>query len=464
MTMKRRAFIQATAISGVGALIVAKGAVVKGYTANEKLNVALVGVGGRGQVFVDTIPEYDNVVAMCDCDDQKAASSFNRLPDVPKFRDFRRMLDQMGDQIDAVTIGVPDHNHAVISAAFMKAGKHVYCEKPLTRSVHEARRLRELCHEHRVVTQMGNQGTAAEAFRRAVELLQSGVIGEVREVHGWKTGASASIVGGGAGNRELPSGEQSVPEHLDWDLWLGPAAWRPYHPDWLHWRLWRGLGTGQLGNWSVHTMNVVFRGLNLDRLWYQDGAETKPIKVYAEVSGIHHHTYPRREIVHFEIPEREGMPPVRVNWYNGHGEAPAPRTYLEEILERKLDWGDAGRENWSDHAGCLLIGTKGALHSNGHNVEMTLLPEEKFRGFEGPERYLPRSGNHIPEWLKACKGEGKPMSHFDFAGPQTEFALLGNIATLYPEGFEFDPMKMKIPGNDEADRCLHVDYRQGWTL
>ena len=135
-----------------------------------------------------------------------------------------------------------------------------------------------------------------------------------------------------------------MPEHLDWDLWLGPAAWRPYHPDWLHWRLWRGLGTGQLGNWSVHTMNVVFRGLNLDRLWYQDGAETKPIKVYAEVSGIHHHTYPRREIVHFELPEREGMPPVRVNWYNGHGEAPAPRTYLEKF-SRETDW-VTRRENW----------------------------------------------------------------------------------------------------------------------
>jgi hypothetical protein len=457
----RRSFLSSMIFGGTGLLILQNSSSARSYQANDKLNIALIGVGGRGRWFVGAIPKLDtNVVAMCDVNERKASLSFDEIPEAKKYFDFRKMLEDMDKQIDAVVIAIPDHTHAVASAAAMKMGKHVFCEKPLTRTVSEARSLCRMAARCKVATQMGNQGTSSEAFRRAVELIQAGVIGDVREVHAWNTG-------GGPGDRPIPTDEHPVPEYLHWDLWLGPAKYRPYNSRWLSgWHGWRDFGTGNLGNWASHTMNLPFKALKLDTLWNQqsDSSAKNLVRLVPEVSGVHKHSLPKWEIIRYDFPARSDMPPVRINWYNGPGQAPGPRKMIEQHLGRPLDWGDAGEKKWADHAGCLLIGSKGMIHSTGHNMSFSLLPKEKFKDFEGTPRTLPRARGHEREWLEACKGGPPAMSNFDYADPLAEFVLLGNVATLVGEKIEFDPVAMKIVNNAEADQALRHEYRQGWSL
>jgi hypothetical protein len=459
--VSRRAFLRNTALGGVGLLVLKNSHSAWSYQANEKLNIALIGVGGRGRWFVNTIPKLGtNVVAMCDVNERKASLSFKELPKAKKFYDFRRMLSEMDKQIDAVIIATPDHIHAPASAMAMKMGKHVFCEKPLTHNPHEARVLRKTAAECKVATQMGNQGTSSKAFRRSVEIVQAGVLGEIREVHAWNTG-------GGPGKRPYPSKVHDIPDYLKWDLWLGPAAYRPYNSRWLNgWHGWRDFGTCQLGNWASHTMNLPFKALKLDSLWKRDastGAD-QLVRLKAKVSGIHKETFPKWEIIHYDFPARGDMPPVRINWYNGSGQAPGPRDMIEEMMGHRLDWGDAGEKKWRDHAGCLLVGTKGLLHSTGHNMSFSLLPKDKFKDFKGPSPSLPRSRGHEREWLDACKGGAPSMSNFDYSGPLTEFVLLGNVATLFSHKIEFDPLALKIVNSAEANDALKREYRKGWSL
>jgi predicted dehydrogenase len=462
--ISRREFIRNSAISGIGFVFLKNSKSAFSYAANEKLNIALVGVGGRGSWFVGAIPNLgQNVVAMCDVNEWKARPSFEKLPKARKFNDFRKMLSEMDKQIDAVVVAVPDHNHAVITVTAMKMGKHVFCEKPLTHNIYEARSLKQTAAKYKVASQMGNQGTASHAFRRAVELIQAGVIGDVRDVHAWNTG-------GGPGNRPLPKDVHKIPDYLHWDIWLGPASYRPYNSRWLNWHGWREFGTGQLGNWPCHTMNVIFKGLKLDLLWNTASSKDseKPaeqfVEIMAEMSGIHTDTFPRREIVRYDFPARGKMPPVGINWYNGPGQATGPRLLIEKMMGRKLDWGDAGQKKWQDHAGCLLIGTKGMIHSNGHNTTFKLLPEDKFKDFEGPPQTLPRSRGHEREWLNACRGGPPAMSNFNYSTALTEFVLLGNIATLNSEKLKYDPVTMKIVDNSEANKAIRREYRDGWSL
>jgi hypothetical protein len=459
--LNRRAFLKNMAISSTGLLILNNSGSARSYEANDKLNIALIGVGGRGRWFVDTMPNLNtNVVAMCDVNERKASLSFEEIPQAKKYFDYRKMLQEMDKQIEAVVIAVPDHSHAPASAAAMKMGKHVLCEKPLTRTVSEARTIRRMAAECRVATQMGNQGTSSEAFRRAVELVQAGVIGEVCEVHAWNTG-------GGSGDMPVPTDEHDLPDYLHWDLWLGPAKYRPYNSRWVSsWHDWRDFGTGNLGNWASHTMNLPFKALKLDTLWdpQSDSSAKNLIKLDPDVSGVHKHSLPKWEIIRYDFPARGDMPPVRINWYNGPGQAPGPRKMIEQRMERPLDWGDAGEKKWADHSGCLLIGNKGMIHSTGHNMSFTLLPTDKFRDFEGPSKTLPRSRGHEREWLEACKGGPQAMSNFNYAGRLAEFVLLGNVSTLVGQPIEFDPIAMKIVNNDEADQALKYEYRQGWSL
>ncbi len=459
--INRRTFLRNSALSGLGLLTLKNSRSAFSYEANEKLNIALIGVGGRGSWFVGAIPRVGgNIVAMCDVNERKASGSFKELPKAKKYFDFRKMLSEMDKQIDAVVIATPDHTHAVASAMAMKMGKHVFCEKPLTHNLREARVLQETAAKHKVATQMGNQGTSSEAFRRAVELVQAGVLGEVRHVHAWNTG-------GGPGKRPYPSKVHNLPDYLKWDLWLGPAASRPYNSRWLSgWHGWRDFGTCQLGNWASHTMNLPFKALKLDSLWKADTlvSDERLVRLRAEVSGIHKETFPKWEIIRYDFPARGDMPPVRVNWYNGAGRAPGPRGMIEKMMGRRLDWGDAGEKRWQDHAGCLLVGTKGMIHSTGHNMSFSLLPEDRFKDFEGPARSLPRSRGHEREWLDACKGGPPAMSNFDYTGPLTQFVLLGNVATLFDQKIEFDPLAMKIVNIPEANEALRREYRQGWSL
>jgi len=462
--MNRRTFFRRTALGGTSLLILRNSASARTFQANEKLNIAIIGVSGRGSWFVRVVPELrENVVAMCDANARRAAEAFGKFPQAKKYDDFRKMLDEMGKEIDAVTVATPDNTHAIISMTAMKAGKHVLCEKPLTHDVFEARALREALAKYPVATQMGNQGTASPAFRQAVEIIQAGLLGEVREVHAWNTG-------GGSGERPLPTGSQPIPDSLNWDVWLGPAAERPFHEEWLKWHGWRDFATGNLGNWASHTNNLAFKALRIDSLWRADASKPLPeraIKLRAEVSGIHKHTFPKWESIRWEIPARGDMPPVQLNWYNGGGdqlEKKGIRGRIEQLMGRRLDWSSEDDPIWKDWAGILFVGKNGMLYSNAHNTEFTLLPAEKFKDFKGPEPLLPRSRGHEREWMDACKGGPAPMSNFTYSGPLTEFNMLGNVATQVEGALEYDPVDMKIVNNAQADKLLRREYRKGWSL
>lgn len=448
----RRRFLGVSGKIGSGLLILPGLASLRAAPANDKLNVAIIGVGGRGRWFVDTMPKMASVVALCDVNDQRAGNAYEMIPKARKFYDFRRMLDEMDKEIDGVIIAAPDHIHAVAAAQAMRMGKHVYCEKPMTHSIHEARFLRQLASKSKVATQLGNQGTASEAFRRAVDLIQAGAIGEVKEVHAWNDS-------GGSADKPIPSQPQEIPDSLKWDLWLGPSPDRPFHKDWLNWHAWRDFGTGQLGNWAVHTMNLAFKSLKLDSLWLGDAA--RQVRIHAEVSKVHTATFPGWEIIRFDFPARGAMPPARINWYNG-GRAPKTRQTIEDLLGRKLDWGDAGEKKWADFAGILVIGTKGKIHANGHNTVFSVLPKE----ISLPEvsATLPRSPGHEQEWLNACKGGQPAMSNFNYGGPLTEFVLLGNVATQHPRELTFDCPSGKFLNDDAANTALQREYRSGWKL
>jgi len=454
--ISRRAFLKGAAAGTAGLVILANPRSAATAQANEKLNVALIGLGGRGLWFVRTMPKLSNVVAVCDVSDKKATVAHRELPDRPKYYDFRRMIDRQKD-IEGVVIATPDLTHAVAIATAIKAGKHVYCEKPLTRTVWEARTVRDLARKHEVATEMGNQGTASGGFRRGVELIRDGAIGQVREVIVWNNA-------GGRGWTETPTETATVPPYLKWDLWLGPAAFRPFHPRWMAWHQWRYAGTSQLGNWASHTANLAFMALKIDSLWQADPSTKPRIRLEAEVQEINRVGFPRWEVVRYEVPARGDLPPVTLTWYNG-GSGPGVREAIEEKFGERLHWGDAGEPLWRDHAGTVIIGTKGRLHANAHNTTLRLLPEERFKGVERerPQR-LPASRGHERDWLLAAQGGPPPWSNFDYAGPLIEFLMLGNVATQVEGPIEYDPLAMKIINNDRADALLTPKYREGWSL
>jgi len=450
----RRAFLRETA----GLTLLAAGSSARGYQANQKLNIALVGVSGRGSWFVGYIPRIgENVTALCDVNDQKAAEAWSKFPDAKKYHDFRKMLDEGDKGIDAVIAAVPDHSHAIVSATAMKHGKPIYCEKPLTRTVQEARVLRETARKCKVATQMGNQGTSSEAFRRAVDYLRAGVIGEVREYHVWN--------GGGSGRTAPPSGTQPIPDYLKWDLWLGPAADRPFHREWFQWHQWRDFATGNLGNWGPHTANIPFMGLNIFTLWHNAPAGKPPlIRVTAKVSAVNKLSFPQWELIRFEVPARGEMPPVTFTWHNGQPR-PDNREFTENYVKAGLlTWTDNGQRKYANWAGLLVVGSKGMIFATEHNGKITLLPEDRFKEFQGPPPVLPRSPGHEQEWIRACKGGPAALSNFDYAGPFIEFLMLGNVASQVEGAIEYDPLAGKVVNNTEADQLLTSEYRKGWSL
>lgn len=427
--------------------------------ANEKLNVALVGVGGRGNWFVGSIPSQgQNLVALCDVDESKNPDAYTRLPKAKRFHDFRRMLDEMGLGIDAVIVATPDHTHAVASAAALHAGKPVFCEKPLTRTVHESRALRDLARKQKLATSMGNQGTAAGPFRRALELIRGGTLGAVQEVHVWNDA-------GGADRKQAPGTGGPAPEYLDWDLWLGPAAWRPYHREWLNRHLWREFGTSQLGNWASHTANLGFMALRVQDLWLNalTAAQERLITIEARHSGLNHLSFPKWEVIKWSVPARGDLPPVTFTWHNGR--APGDRDLLEQLLGEGLDWGDKKEKKWADFAGTVIVGSKGKIHATGHNATFRLLPQEAFRQIqtERPET-VEASLGHEQDWLRACRGGQPAWANFDYADALNEFLMLGNVATQFKTPLEFDPLTMQIVNNPAANALLSCEYRQGWSL
>jgi len=410
---------------------------------SEKLNIAGIGVGGQGAADLNGV-DSQNIVALCDVDWGHAAGTFRRYPKAKKYRDFRKMLDEEEKNIDAVTVATPDHIHAVASMAAIKRGKHVYCEKPLTHSVYEARMLAQAAREHKVATQMGNQGQASEETRLMCEYIWDGAIGPVREVHVWTDrplrGLNSVYWPQGV---DRPKETPPMPETLDWDLWLGPAPDRPYHPAYVpfRWRGWWDFGTGALGDIGCHSLDPVFRALKLG----------PPTSVEATCTLVNKETYPVASIVHYQFPARADMPPVKVIWYDGGMRPPRP-----DELEDGLQIGTGGM---------LFVGDKGKMLGD------RLIPESRRMEYGKPPQMIPRSPGHHVEWIEACKG-GKPAgSNFDHAGPLAEAVLLGNVA-LRPEMKErmnrtkllWDAENMKITNVPEANTFLRREYRDGWTL
>jgi len=446
-TLPRRKFLRNSALSATAFLLLPHARLAFGYEANGKLNVAGIGIGGQGRSDLDNISGLGvNVVGLCDVDQKRAGDIFQKHPQARPFTDFRRMLEEMDRQIDAVVVATPDHTHAVAAVAAMKRGKHVYCEKPLTRTVQEARVMRQTAREQKVVTQMGNQGSAENGLRRAVELVWSGTVGEVREAHVW--------FDGGNGPQHRPADQPPVPDSLSWDLWLGPAAPRPYHSCYLpaSWRAWRAFGSGIVGDFGCHTGNLMFRALRLDQLWHPAPAGTtqpRLIRVEAKPSERDEEGYPTSMVTTVELPARGALPPVKLTLY-------AQTKPSEALLlgHPRGAWGD------------LLVGDKGSIYSDcPWNTRFALLPKGKFEGVKsGPPQQLPAANGHHREWVEACKGNGQTFSGFDIGGPLTELMQLINLATLVEGPVEYDALTGQIPNSQAAAALLHRPYRAGWTL
>ncbi|MBM4037788.1 MAG: Gfo/Idh/MocA family oxidoreductase [Planctomycetes bacterium] len=453
--MNRRLFLRTTALGTAGLVVLRDAASAQGTKANDKFAIAHVGCGGRGAELLGGFSSQERSVALCDVNESRAQKTFARFPNLARFQDYRQMLDKMGREIDAVVVATPDHSHAPASALAIRAGKHVYTEKPLTRTVFESRKLRQLAREFKVATSMGNQGTASGQFRRALELIRDGALGTIKEVHTWNDQ-------GGEDYGEPPKEEAKVPPYLNWDLWLGPAALRPFHPHWLRWGSWRDFGTNRLGNWASHTQNLAFMALKVDSLWFADPATKPIIKVEAQVNRINRLSFPRWEHVQWHIPARGGLPPITFHWHNGSSR-PGVRDDLKAILGHDVAWGP---KDWSEWAGHLIIGTEGRIHATGHNATFKMIPEEKFKGVQQqmPEK-VDRSAGHERDWLLACRGGKPPWANFDYSGPLTEFNMLGNVATQFEGVLEYDPLEGKIVNNEEANKCLTMgEYREGWKL
>lgn len=459
--MKRRQFLRHTALGVAGLHLLKSAPSAWSAQANERLNIALVGVGGRGHWFTAQIPRLgENLVALCDVDDSKNPDAYTQLPRARRFRDFRRMLDEMGKSIDAVIVATPDHTHAVVAAAALRAGQHVYCEKPLTRTVHESRALCELARKYKVATSMGNQGTASGPFRRALELIQQGTIGVVKAVHIWNCGD-------GPDRKERPANGGPVPDFLDWDLWLGPTAYRPYHRQWMQRNLWRDFGGGELGNWGSHSANLGFMALKVHELWTnaQPDAVQARLRITAEHSGVNRLSFPKWQRLRWEIPGRADLPPIAFTWHTGS--APGSRALLEELAGEELDWGDKKERKWRDHSGAIIVGAKGRIRATEHNASFRLLPEKQFEGItrNGPLN-VEASRGHEADWLLACKGGTPAWANFDYADALNEFLMLGNVVTQIESGtmLEFDAPRMKVTNHVVADALLRCEYRHGWTL
>jgi predicted dehydrogenase len=400
---------------------------------NEKLNLAHIGCGGQGGGDLSNTSKHPmvNIVALCDVDDARAADSFKKFPDVKKFKDFRKMLEQVRD-IDAVVVSIPDHMHAPAAVMAMKMGKHVYCQKPLAHSVAETRAMQEAARKHKVVTQMGTQ--AHGSYAPIVELIRAGAIGAVREVHT----QTDRPTGWWPQGMTKPTESETPLSTLDWDLWLGVARERPYNKAYLPfvWRGWWDFGTGAMGDMACHLLDGPFWALDLKY----------PTTVESIGDALLPDAAPKWMEIRYEFPQRGDMPPVKLTWYDGGKKIPA------ELLEGEKV------EN-----GSVFVGDKGKIVVE-HNTRYKLLPESQYKDYKAPEPTLPRSPGHYIQWIDACRTGGKTDSNFDYACPLTETALLGNVAFRVGKKIEWDSKKMRATNCPDADAYIQYHYRKGWRL
>jgi len=451
-TYSRRKFLSASAVAAAGVMVVPRhvvGATQKKKAPSDTLNIACVGVGGMG--FSDTRGvRSENIVALCDVDDEQMAKLLRSDELEPKekamyekaakYRDFRRMLEKEKG-IDAITVTVPDHNHTVIAMTAIKLGKHVYVQKPLTHTIKEARMLAKAAKDANVVTQMGNQGHSKEGARLICEWIWDGAIGNVNEVHVW---TNRPIWPQGI---DAPKEIPSVPSTLDWDVWLGPAPFRPYHPAY-HPFAWRGFwdfGTGALGDMGAHLLDQPFWALKLGY----------PTSVQASSTPFTKDCYPWAEVVTYEFPARGSMAPVKLTWWDGGLTPPRP----PELEDGRM-MGDEG-------GGVLFRGDKGLLMCGTYGENPRLVPESRMQEYKRPEKIIPRSPGIREEWIESIKKGTKSTTDFSYAGPLTEVMLLANVAVRLKDKnmkLLWNGEKMEFTNLPEANQFLHFDYRPGWSL
>lgn len=431
----RRGFLKGAAAGGMGLLILRDSRLAFGYEANSKLNVAGIGVGGKGDSDIHSCGRDQNVVALCDVRQEPLDKCAKDWPEAKIYYDFRKMLDEMGNKIDAVTVSTPDHTHAAAAVMAMKMGMHCYCQKPLTHSIHEARMMRDTARKYKVATQMGNQGSASSGLRETVEVLRSGAIGQIAEIHVW---SNRPVWPQGC---ERPTDTPACPTTVHWDEFLGPAPYRPYHPCYqpFNWRGWHDYGTGAIGDMGCHTLNTAFRALDL----------RDPMYAEAELFEGTDESYPKRSIVTMLFPQRGNLRTLRLKWYDGGLKPPA------DMID--------GRE--LPGSGVVYIGEKGRIFSpDDYGAQYELLPKSKFEGYKPPAPTIPRSPGHDEEWIRACKGGEPAFSNFDVAAAITETLLVGNLAVLVGERINWDPINMKAINCPKADYWINRPYRKGWTL
>ena len=444
---RRDLFRQAALAGAAGAMIRGgSSSIASQDSPNERVRFACIGVGGKGNSDTNDAGKFGEIVALCDCDEGTLDKMAEKYPHARKYVDYRKMLEEMGDKIDAVTISTPDHTHAPAGAAAMRLGKHAFIQKPLTWSVEEARILRALATEKKLCTQMGNQGTAADGFRRGVEVSRSGTLGAVKEILVW---TNRPIWPQGIAR---PAGDAAAPKQVHWDEFLGAAPERPYdkayHP--FAWRGWLDFGTGALGDMACHTINVAAMALQL--------FDPETVEVVDTSGIVDRETYPAWSIIRTHFGPRDGRGPVDLTWYDGGDRLPAEK---RSEIQAKLH-GEA-----MPGSGLLLIGEKGAFFSsNDYGAEHTLLPRDRFKDQPRIEATLPRSPGHFREFVDAIKANdpAKALSNFDYAGRLTETVLLGVVALKVGGKIEWDPAAMKVTGKPEADQYLKRDYRKGFSV
>jgi predicted dehydrogenase len=451
-SITRRQFIQ-RASAGVALFNILPGSLpgaTERMSPNEKLNVAGIGIGSRGGADIGEVSGLGhNLVALCDVDEKYAAKEFAKYPDAKRFTDYRVMLDKMGKGIDGVVIGTPDHTHAIIAMEAMRRGKHVYCEKPLAHSIYEVRELMAASHKHKVVTQLGNQGHSSDSIRRVCEWIWAGAIGRAHTIHaGCDAYKNVYCQIPNLGKLDEP---HDVPKGLDYDLWLGPAAFRPYSPLWVpwNWRGWMPFGGGTIGDWLCHVVDPGFWALDLDA----------PETVQAEVTGYdpvkHGLTYPSATKITFEFPARKGRGPVTLVWYDGNSAIPKPQGF--------------GPDDKIPGTGAVIVGDKGMIVHGSHGAgECYLVPDslmDQYSGKNAPAQKIPRLKGHAWDWVEAIRTGRQAGSNFGYGGPLTQVALLGLIAIRFPgQTLKWNDKRARFTNYDAANAYVRPEYRKGWKL
>jgi predicted dehydrogenase len=423
--LNRRNFIKGASVLGAGFWLGIERGFAAGKSPNDKLNIGIIGTANRAAENIDGVSSQ-NIVALCDIDDNFLTEAAEQFPKAKKYTDFRKLIEHPG--LDAVVVSTADHTHAVATLAALQAGKHVYCEKPLTHTVQEARAVAEAAARYKRATQMGTQIHAGDNYRRVVEVIQSGVIGNVSEAHVF----CHKSWGGGDRPKETPP----VPKHIHFDLWLGPAPARPYHSQYLpvNWRRWWDFGGGTLGDMGCHYMDLAHWALELRH----------PETIEAEGPPVHSETTPAWLVVRYTYPSKKSD--LQVTWYDG-GKKP-------RLIK------DGKAPDWRD--GVLFVGSKGMLLAD--YKKFRLLPEADFAGFKGPKPSIPASIGHYEEWIQACKHGTPTTCNFDYAGALTEAILLGNVAYRVGQKIDWDARNLKATNAPAAMNFVQSEYRKGWEV